>query len=217
MFVAPVESDLPSKRAGKNTSSTSPARSAIRRASPPPSRYGNRRHARSGRESRLAASEAVVRDFVRGTNRESVLTEREDRILEEHGRDRLLGRQDRNRPLPWVESGFPPEPPGARPSLPSPPVPSREVLQETTRDEQRRQRVEAQINDLFGESLLAEDPSSVPRYFTPEPGNINSLWWSRFPPQNTRVSRELFAKPLPPFYVLTCSIGLACRTAHWSY
>ncbi|KAH6968289.1 hypothetical protein HG530_007615 [Fusarium avenaceum] len=122
LFIAPVESDLPSKAAEKS-SATSPPRSSIRRYSRPDLRRASQRRLVSLRD-RLAS----------GSAQESIsLTSRD------------------GRPLPWAEVGFPPDAETTRGSDGlRRPRPFRDVLSEMTRsDDRRREQLEEQINSLF--------------------------------------------------------------------
>ncbi|CAM1500561.1 Fc.00g097230.m01.CDS01 [Cosmosporella sp. VM-42] len=139
LFVAPVESDLPSKAANKNRA-TSPARSGIRRNARPDSRERRAtiRRAATLREHHRVAAERLSQSQSRST------TDRE------------------SRPVPWIESGFPPDYPSAmRTTLSDEERPFREVLSEMARiDDQHRERVGEHLNVLVGGSWGDEELDS---------------------------------------------------------
>ncbi|KAF4335886.1 hypothetical protein FBEOM_10260 [Fusarium beomiforme] len=129
LFIAPVESDLPSKAAEKS-SATSPPRSAIRR---------NLRNERRAAYRRIS----------------SIRERLNDGSLQQSGT--LTGRDGRS--VPWSEAGFPPDlettrgPDGLRRARPF-----RDVLREMTRsDNQRRDVIEERINQLFRDGSNSND------------------------------------------------------------
>ncbi|KAG9503172.1 hypothetical protein J7337_006012 [Fusarium musae] len=136
LFVAPVESDLPSKAAEKS-SATSPPRSSIRR------------NIRTERIERRAAHRRIfsIRDRLNdgSLQQSSTLTDRDGRSL------------------PWAEAGFPPDlettrgPDGLRRARPF-----RDVLREMARsDERRRGMLEERINSLFRDGSNTQDRSNT--------------------------------------------------------
>ncbi|KAF4971350.1 hypothetical protein FSARC_1782 [Fusarium sarcochroum] len=162
LFIAPVESDLPSKAADKS-SATSPPRSSIRRNARPDYRAGSRAGSR-----RLF----TLRDRVA------------DGSLQQSGN--LTSRDGRS--LPWAEAGFPPDAETIRgPDGLRRPRPFRDVLREMTRsDDRRRDQLEEQINSLFrdgGSSRERDTSNSLPE------DELDFGWWAiEARPRPTRTS-----------------------------
>ncbi|KAF7545807.1 hypothetical protein G7046_g9469 [Stylonectria norvegica] len=172
LFIAPVESDLPSKSTAKN-SATSPSRAGIRRGELPNNRE---RRAISRRNGRIYNS---IGDSLR---------------------QQSAGPADGHL-LPWVESGFPTDrSPGSSPDRETlggdgvlRPRPFREVLRELARsDDRRRERVEEQMSSLFGDNWqeAGETPTAQATERQDELG-----WWTYSRPQYTsgqmaRLSRQ---------------------------
>ncbi|PNP80595.1 hypothetical protein FNYG_06194 [Fusarium nygamai] len=136
LFVAPVESDLPSKAAEKS-SATSPPRSAIRR------------NIRTERIERRAAHRRIF----------SIRDRLNDGSLQQSST--LTGRDGRS--VPWAEAGFPPDlettrgPDGLRRARPF-----RDVLREMARsDDRRRGMLEERINSLFRDGSNTQDRNNT--------------------------------------------------------
>ncbi|KAF9766000.1 hypothetical protein IL306_001635, partial [Fusarium sp. DS 682] len=133
LFIAPVESDLPSKAAEKS-SATSPPRSAIRR------------NPRNERIERRAAYRRIY----------SIRDRLVDGSLQQSGT--LTGRDGRS--VPWSEAGFPPDLETTRgpDGLLGRARPFRDVLREMTRsDNNRRDAIEERINMLFRDGSNSQD------------------------------------------------------------
>ncbi|KAH7148393.1 hypothetical protein EDB81DRAFT_792177 [Dactylonectria macrodidyma] len=132
LFVAPVESDLPSKATDKNSSAS-------------PSRYGIRRHARQDSRERRAASRrhTAIRDVLR------------DHITEPGVRRISYAYEGRSsRPLPETGAFSDPQADDRHSR------PFREVLREMVRsDERSRERFEEHLQGLFGSDGRGNRPS----------------------------------------------------------
>ncbi|EWG40860.1 hypothetical protein FVEG_03110 [Fusarium verticillioides 7600] len=167
LFVAPVESDLPSKAAAKS-SATSPPRSSIRR------------NIRTERIERRAAHRRIF----------SIRDRLNDGSLQQSST--LTGRDGRS--VPWAEAGFPPDlettrgPDGLRRARPF-----RDVLREMARsDERRRGMLEERINSLFRDGSNTQDRSNTN---SQPPYDDWDLGWHEDPRPRPAVIVPLAAHP----------------------
>ncbi|KAF5558441.1 hypothetical protein FNAPI_5091 [Fusarium napiforme] len=167
LFVAPVESDLPSKAAEKS-SATSPPRSAIRR------------NIRTERIERRAAHRRIfsIRDRLNDASLQQSST--------------LTGRDGRS--VPWAEAGFPPDlettrgPDGLRRARPF-----RDVLREMARsDDRRRGMLEERINSLFRDGSNTQDRNNIN---SQPPYDDWDLGWHEDPRPRPAVIVPLAAHP----------------------
>ncbi|KAF5637249.1 uncharacterized protein FTJAE_5664 [Fusarium tjaetaba] len=167
LFVAPVESDLPSKAAEKS-SATSPPRSAIRR------------NIRTERIERRAAHRRIfsIRDRLNDASLQQSST--------------LTGRDGRS--VPWAEAGFPPDlettrgPDGLRRARPF-----RDVLREMARsDDRRRGMLEERINSLFRDGSNTQDRNNTN---SQPPYDDWDLGWNEDPRPRPAVIVPLAAHP----------------------
>ncbi|KAF5633566.1 hypothetical protein F52700_6020 [Fusarium sp. NRRL 52700] len=206
LFVAPVESDLPSKAAEKSSATSSP-RSAIRR------------NTRTERIERRAAHRRIF----------SIRDRLNDGSLQQSGT--LTGRDGRS--VPWAEAGFPPDletsrgPDGLRRARPF-----RDVLREMARsDDRRRDMLEERINSLFRDGSNTQDrnnTNSQPLYddwdlgwhegSRPRPAVIVpvSSYPARTPEENGAQPQRLSSAVTHPVIRTDDSEELSQRRAHRS-